>query len=61
MTSKKLIKELMALGASRNRARKMRDIAREEGMSNVEVFYWSCEMILAHLMKEAGIPGEDHG
>ena len=55
MTSKKLIKELMALGVSRNNARKGRDIAREEGLSNEAIYYAACEVLLAMLEKGLGI------
>lgn len=49
MTSKKLIKELMALGVSR----KVRGIVREEGLSNEAAWYAACEVILA--MYEKGL------
>ena len=55
MTSKKLIKELMALGVSRNNARKVRDIAREEGLSNEGMWYAACEVLLAMFEKRLGI------
>lgn len=59
MTTKKLIKELMALGVSRNAARKVQRIAREHGLSNVDIWYASCDVILAMFEAELGISAED--
>lgn len=42
MTTKKLIKELMGLNISRNTARRIVHIAREDDISNEDVFYMVC-------------------
>ncbi len=47
MTTKKLIKELMALGVSRNAARKVPRIAREHGMSNAGVWNACFDVLMA--------------
>ncbi len=45
----------MALGVSRNAARKVQRIAREHGMSNADIWYASCNVILEIFETEMGI------
>lgn len=42
MTTKKLIKELMGLNISRNTARRIVRVAREDGIPNADTFYMVC-------------------
>lgn len=59
MTTKKLIKELMALGVSRNATRKVPRIAREHRLSNVGIWYACCDVILVMFEAELGIAAKE--
>ena len=59
MTTKKLIKELMAFGVSRNRARKMARMVRRDGISNADAYYGFCEEYIKCVGRMLGVFGGD--
>lgn len=59
MTTKKLIKEFMALGASRNRAREIVRMVRYYGISNADAYYGFCEKYMECVARRLGVFGGD--
>lgn len=59
MTTKKPIKELMAFGVSRNRARKMARMVRRDGISNADAYYGFCDKYIECVERMLGVFGGD--
>lgn len=59
MTTKKLIKEFMAFGASRNRARELIRTARHHGISNADAYYGFCAAYVEWVERILGVFGGD--
>lgn len=56
MTTKKLIKEFMAFGVSRNQARELIRAARHYGVSNADAYYGFCAACVERIL---GVLGGD--
>jgi hypothetical protein len=56
MTTKKLIKEFMAFGVSRNQARELIRAARHYGVSNSDAYYEFCAVCVEWML---GVFGGD--
>jgi hypothetical protein len=56
MTTKKLIKEFMAFGVSRNQARELIRAARHYGVSNSDAYYEFCAVCVERML---GVFGGD--
>ena len=52
MTSKKLIKELMGLNISRNTARRIVRVARQDSISNEDTFYIVCAELVRKIERD---------
>lgn len=59
MTQKKLVKEMMSLGISRNAARRVVSKAREWGISNVSAWWLVCIGVLQQLMHDLGLAADE--